>query len=140
MSDFGRPSGLPTGGAGGGGDVESQIRAAGRLVHCSDDLRPRTLEAARALRSVNRGAWGTAMAALAAGWLVAVAVHTAREHRESAPNDVVAADIWQLGESVRRQAACAVGGPTWSLADLLLVVRQRQAEILSPRNGAAANP
>lgn len=130
------PSGDDRLGAGDLADLEARVRAAGRYMRASDDLRPRTLEAARVQRGVSTGAWTAAVAAAAAMLLVWGASHRAEQHRRLAPENIATADAWQLSLTVRRQAVTAVGGPAWAMVDLFGALRHRQAELLGqPRDG-----
>lgn len=119
--------------------LESQIRAAGRYVRASDDLRPAVIEAARSERSASHGAASLAVctgAAVLITWLAAGLSHRADVQRRQTAATIEQADVWQLDATVRERIETADVGANWSLADVLSTVRVRQAELLSGNDGA----
>lgn len=113
-------------------DLEAMVRAAGGYVRPSDNLRPRTLEAAREHRAVVRRRRRLASIGLAAATLWwAATMRPAGESETKAP-PLAAADVWQLGESAQQQAAQAGAGPAWALADVFGALRVRQSELIAP--------
>lgn len=105
-------------------EIESLVASAGQYVQPSDDLRPRTLEAARTARAEQRGQQWVRHAAIAAA-VVGLAI-SLRGTTETKP---------QLNDSdaMYRQAtlrASGVGGLGWGLVQAFTELREEQAEKL----------
>ncbi len=113
------------------GDIEEMIRAAGGYLEVSDDLRPRTLEAARDdRRESSTRSW---IAVLAVG-VIFIAMFGSqirgRFSSTSPPNAAVSANGDQLYAAAQRKATQANVDASWSLADSFSELRQRQASLL----------
>lgn len=113
-------------------DFAAMVRAAGGYVRPSDNLRPRTLEAAREYRAVVRRRRRLASVGLAAATLWWAATMRPGGESETKVPPLATADVWQLGESAQQQAAQAAAGPTWALADVFGALRLRQSELIAP--------
>ena len=123
-------------------DLEARIRAAGRYVRASDDLRPAVVEAARVDRWAHQGAVSFAAVAVAvviATYLASGVSRKAEAHRQEQVESIEAADVWQLDETVRREVRMPVGGSGWAMVEILNSVRDRQAALLSA-DAAADKP
>lgn len=113
-------------------DLEALVRAAGGYVRPSDNLRPRTLEAAREYRATVRRRRRLASVGLAAATLWWAATMRPAGESEATIPPLATADVWQLGVSAQEQAAQAATGPAWALADVFGALRVRQSELIAP--------
>jgi hypothetical protein len=109
--------------------VEALIRAAGNYVRPSDDLRPRTLEAARRMRGIRR--WNKQIAALAAAVVVLAACNVPGRF---VPTDVASktANATVMREfQLRQQSAKSAGlnfNPAWDWFEAFWELRHQQAD------------
>lgn len=111
--------------------VEALVRAAGRYVRASDDLRPRTLEAARHATSWRR--WNRSLGSLAvAAVLLAICNVPGRfipAARETTPATATVMQEFEL----RQQAAKGMGfsfNPSWAWVEAFFALRDQQAEMI----------
>jgi hypothetical protein len=109
--------------------VEAMIRAAGKYVRPSDDLRPNTLEAARHARGKRR--WNKQIAALAAAVVLLAVCNVPGRF---VPTDVAAktskATVMREFE-LRQQSAKSAGlafNPSWAWFEAFLELRNQQAD------------
>lgn len=114
-------------------DLERRIRAAGRYVRASDDLRPRTLEAARS--SYRQRRWNLRVATLAAIVLTVAAfdmpARVARLHRS--PLDT-AAELNQQFEQQHRAIERGMSpgiNPAWALYEAFFDLRTKQSDLIN---------
>ena len=111
--------------------LESIVRAAGGYVQPTDDLRPRTLEAARdacAHRRWNRrlGAMATAVVALAlCGPLSRIA--PSRAGQAEAPSEAIRS--YDLHHEASLRTARSGLDPSWALYDAFAELRKKQADL-----------
>ena len=114
--------------------IEAAIRAAGDYIRPSEDLRPRTLEAAREDCGLRRAEQKLAALAIVALMLVTVAspvVHyiDALRRQTSAPS---ASELQLQG---LRYASDPRIGPNWGLAEAFTQLRRVQADRLGRSGG-----
>jgi hypothetical protein len=112
-------------------DLEARVRAAGSYVGPSANLRPRTLEAAREVRWGVRRRRRLASVGLAAATLWWTATRQLADEAAPAAPTLAMANVWQLGEAARKQAAQGASGPGWAAADAMTQLRGRQQELLA---------
>ena len=111
-------------------EIEALVRQAGNYVRASDDLRPRVLESARAVRNeyrVQRWLWQAAFSVALLGMLMAT-IGQGPEATAARRTDAIteAARI-----CTREEAAAAAGkDATWELVDSFTRLRQRHAALL----------
>jgi hypothetical protein len=108
--------------------IESIIRAAGDHIEPTDDLRPRTLEAARRRcrqQRIGRRAGGLAVAALLLAMSFPARIDHSR-HFESA---------YDVHRQVVLQATGGSACASWGLVDVFTEWRRRQAELFSAESG-----
>lgn len=111
--------------------IEALIRSAGNYVRPSDDLRPRTLEAARRKRGLRR--WNKQIAALAAA-VVMLAVFNIPGR--FVPTDVASktSEATVMREFELRQKSAKSAGltfnPAWAWFEAFWELRNQQAERL----------
>jgi ferric-dicitrate binding protein FerR (iron transport regulator) len=109
--------------------IEALIRSAGNYVRPSDDLRPRTLEAARRMRGMRR--WNKQFAAAAAA-VVLLAVFNIPGR--FVPTDVAAktSEATVMREFELRQKSAKSAGlafnPAWAWFEAFWELRNQQAE------------
>ena len=111
-------------------ELESLVRSAGDYVRPSDDLRPRVLENARAVRKerqARRWIGHMAACALVCG-LLAAALQTPSTvaTRESATAALGYRLFWNT------QRTIGTNDTSWSMVDSFTELRRRQAELLRP--------
>lgn len=106
--------------------TEAMIRAAGRYLRPSDDLRPRTLEAARSIESERRteqrlGGFLLVVITLAACFSPVVQVLGVMHARSVSPSAV------EIHERAMRYAAQPEIGTHWGLAEAFTQMRRHRA-------------
>jgi hypothetical protein len=106
-------------------EVEALVSAAGEYVRASEDLRPRTLEAARTERGEKRGKRWVRHAAIAAA-ILGVTVSIGNSTGGALPRLKGADAVYQEAEM---KAACS-GGFSWGLVQAFADMRERQSEML----------
>jgi len=113
-------------------DVEALVRTAGEYVQASEDLRPRTLEAARALRAEKRARQWVHLAAAAVILLVGLRASTDQPVELAAarrPFPAIAADP----NRVRAEAGTHEdrgSSLSWGLVETFTELRRQQSQAL----------
>jgi hypothetical protein len=113
-------------------DIEEMVRAAGDYLEVSDDLRPRTLEAARdESRETSTRFWISVLAIVVV--FLAMSAGEFRGRLSSTPpfEASVSANCDQLHAVALRKAAQANVDPSWSLVDAFRELRQRQSNLIA---------
>ncbi len=113
------------------GDIEEMVRAAGGYLEVSDDLRPRTIEEARAdSRETSTRSWITVLAMVVVFLAMSAGNLRGRLASTSLLEASVSANCDQLHAVALRKATEANVDPSWSLVDAYSELRQRQLSLI----------
>jgi hypothetical protein len=111
--------------------VEAMIRAAGGYVRSSEDLRPRTLEAAR--HSVGKRRWNRGAYSLVAATVLLALCNVPGRFIPAAREETASTATVREEFELRQRAAKGMGfsfNPSWAWYEAFFALRNQQADLI----------
>jgi hypothetical protein len=111
--------------------VEALVRAAGGYVRASDDLRPKTLEAAR--QALTKHRWNRRLGTLAAAAVLVALCNVPGRFIPPARESTLATATVMHEFEMRQQSAKGMGftfNPSWAWYEAFFELRHQQAEMI----------